>query len=274
MTESNQGVFCKVVHHGHHRIFTSNRGRPIVIREGHFYNIERETDIKTFWRCNFFYKTKWKCRLQTIGSTVLKNLGLHLAEPENAEKQKAYVELKKRAGICKSQPPGSLIATFSMELEEHVLAKFPAMEHTKKAIYNQSRKELPPLPNDIKSFHTPNELQIIKFGEQELPMVVADTGAENGDQRIIVFAIQPHLEYLKNCETLICDGTFDALPLLTYQLYTIHSLVGDIAPPLLFAKLPNKNTLCYDKLLELVKKVCPEISPKLILTDFEKAARV
>ena len=103
-------------------------------------------------------------------------------------------------------------------------------------------------------------------------MVAGDTGAENSDQRIIVFAIQPHLEFLKNCETLICDGTFDAVPLLTYQRYTIHGLVGDIAPPLLFALLPNKNTLCYDTLLELVKKVCPEISPKLILTDFEKAA--
>ena len=80
---------------------TSNRGRPIVIRQGHIYNIERETDIKTFRYCNFFYKTKCKCRLQTIGSTVLKSLGAHnhLAEPENAEKQKPYAELKKRAGI-------------------------------------------------------------------------------------------------------------------------------------------------------------------------------
>ena len=103
-------------------------------------------------------------------------------------------------------------------------------------------------------------------------MVVADTDAENGDQKSIVCAIQPHLEYLKICESLICDGTFDAVPLLTYQLYTIHSLVGDIAAPLLFARLLNENTLCYDTLLELVKKVCPEFCPKLNLTDFEKAA--
>ena len=36
--------------------------------------------------------------------------------------------------------------------------------------------------------------------------------------------------------------------------------------------LPNKNILCYDTLLELVKKLGHEISQKLILTDFEKAA--
>ena len=75
---------------------TSNRDRPVVIRHiGHIYNLERETDIKTFWRCNFFYKTKRKCRLQTIRSTMQKSLRAHnhLAEPENAEKQKANSEL-------------------------------------------------------------------------------------------------------------------------------------------------------------------------------------
>ena len=112
----------------------------------------------------------------------------------------------------------------------------------------------------MKNLHKPNEQQIIKFGEQELPMVATDTGAENGDQRIIVFAIQPHLDNLKECETLICDGTFDAVPLLTYQLYTIHGLVGDIATPLLFTSLPNKNSLCYDTLLELVQKIAPKLA--------------
>ena len=83
----------------------------------------------------------------------------------------------------------------------------------------------------------PNELQIIKFEEQELPMVAADTGAKNSLRHSTTFGIP------KECDTLICDGTFHAVPLLTYQLYTIHGLVGDIAPPLLFALLPNKNTV-------------------------------
>ena len=116
------------------------------------FTISKEKPTSKFLALQFFHKTKCKCRLQTLGSTVLKNLGPHnhLAEPEIAEKQKAYADLKKRAAICKNKPPGSLIATFSMELEEHVLAKFPAIEHTKKTLYNQRRKELPPLPNEFK----------------------------------------------------------------------------------------------------------------------------
>ena len=51
-----------------------------------------------------------------------------MAEPENAGKQKGYAELKKRAVIGNSQPC-RLIATSAMELDEHVLANFPAIEH-------------------------------------------------------------------------------------------------------------------------------------------------
>ena len=159
-----------------------------------------------------------------------------------------------------------------MGVEEHVLAKFPAVDHTRKTIYNQRRKELPPLPNNLQSLCIPEDLQVVKFGEEVLSMVAADTGPESGDQRILVFGVKPHLDYLRKCETLICDGTFDAVPLLTYQLYTIHGLVGDIAPPLLYALLPNKQTTCYESLFNIVKNVCPELCPTLILTDFEKAA--
>ena len=63
-------------------------------------------------------------------------------------------------------------------------------------------------------------------------MVVADTDAKNGDRRIIEFAKQLHLDYSEG-ESLICHGMSDIVPLLTYQLYTIHCLVGNIAPPLL-----------------------------------------
>ena len=77
----------------------------------------------------------------------------------------------------------------------------------------------------------------MRFGELELPMVAADKSAENGDQRIIIFAIQP-IGIPKKCKTLICDGTFDAVPLLTHQFHTFHALVGDVVPPLLYALLP------------------------------------
>ena len=122
-----------------------------------------------------------------------------------------------------------LIAECSMVLEEQVLFKFPAIERTKNTIYNQRTKEPPPL--DLKSLHfiATNS----KEDKEELSMVVADTDAKNGDRRIIEFAKQLHLDYSEEGESLICHGMSDIVPLLTYQLYTIHCLVGNIAPPLL-----------------------------------------
>ena len=60
----------------------------------------------------------------------------------------------------------------TLVLKKHVLAKLPSIEYTKK-IFEQRKKEHPPLPNDLKSVHSLNEVQVIKFGEQELSMVTA-----------------------------------------------------------------------------------------------------
>ena len=89
---------------------------------------------------------------------------------------------------------------------------------------------------------------------------------------MIVFGGKPQLEYLERCRVLICDGTFATVPSLTFQLYTIQGLAGDIAPPLFFALLPNKTTATYTKLNETLIKTCPNLSPERILIDFEKAA--
>ena len=70
------------------------------------------------------------------------------------------------------------------------------------------------------------------YGDHQESMLIFDSGPETGEDRMIVYGVKPQLEYLERCRVLICDGTFATLPSLTFQLYTIHGLVGDIAPPL------------------------------------------
>ena len=56
---------------------TSKGGLPIVIRHGQPYKIEEDTDVKTFWQCNYFYKTKGKYLLQTIANAVFSSIGVY-----------------------------------------------------------------------------------------------------------------------------------------------------------------------------------------------------
>ena len=93
---------------------TSNRGRPIVIRQERAHLQYRKRIRHQNFLALQFLPQNYICRLQTIGSTVLKSLGAHnhLAEPKNAKKQKAYDELKKRAGSAKVNPLAARLRQF------------------------------------------------------------------------------------------------------------------------------------------------------------------
>ena len=85
-------------------------------------------------------------------------------------------------------------------------------------------------------------------------MSIFDSGHETGEDRMIVFGVKSQLKCLEGCRVLNCEGTFATVPTLTFQLYTIHGLVRDIAPRVLFALLPCKTTATYAKLNETLIK--------------------
>ena len=60
-------------------------------------------------------------------------------------------------------------------------------------------------------------------------LVLHDTGTDDRN-RIITLGHQDLLPGLEK-ETLFGDGTFDVVPSLFYQLYTIHAQVGNNFPP-------------------------------------------
>ena len=142
-----------------------------------------------------------------------------------------------------SEFPGQILGKFSMDLASDHFAP----DHLKKTLYNKKRAKLPPLPANLESVTFPDNLISCDYGDHQENMLIFDSGPETGEDRMIVFGVKTQLEYLERCRVLICDGTFATVPSLTFQLYTIHGLVGDIAPPLLFALLPNKTTATYTK---------------------------
>jgi hypothetical protein len=70
------------------------------------------------------------------------------------------------------------------------------------------------------------------------------------------------------------DGTFDVVPTLYAQLWTIHGFTSDgWSFPLVYALLPNKSTSSYTYVLETL---CSQsrgfiLHPDMIIMDFEKA---
>ena len=68
----------------------------------------------------------------------------------------------------------------------------------------------------------------------------------------------------------LADGTFDIVPKLMKQLYTIHIIWYNKVLPLVYAYLPIKKTETYKIRFELLKKNL-KYFPISISVDFEKA---
>ena len=74
---------------------------------------------------------------------------------------------------------------------------------------------------------------------------------------------------------LFIDGTFKCFARHIYQLYTIHGGKKGNYVPLLFALLPCKSEMCYQKMWKFITDYCTErnvvLSPRIMHIDFEKA---
>ena len=70
------------------------------------------------------------------------------------------------------------------------------------------------------------------------------------------------LPILARCRVLLADGTFDSVPLVAKQLFTIHGLYEDIAPPLLYGFLPDKKESTYRRVLKVLRQHCPTLEPE------------
>lgn len=129
----------------------------------------------------------------------------------------------------------------------------------------------PAAPIDLKTLHLPEIYKTYSpndgISEQFL---LADSGQES--DRVLIFGRLSGLKILKNSRTWYCDGTFRIAPLLFSQVYVILAEPLGGVHPIIYALLPSKKASVYEKLLNMLKTLEPDLNPDLISCDFELAA--
>lgn len=86
-----------------------------------------------------------------------------------------------------------------------------------------------------------------------------------------MFATNENLDRLVQTTDIYADGTFSSAPIMFYQVYTIHGIFDGFVIPLVFCLLPNKRSSTYCKVLNKLKELRPQLNPKSIMMDYEKA---
>ena len=106
-----------------------------------------------------------------------------------------------------------------------------------------------------------------------------DSGAESGNQRIVIFGTQANVELLSSVTIWLADGTFKTVPSLFYQLYVINGLKGGLNLiftghifPSLYVLLANRTQETDANMWNKVHDLCPTAFPTHLIVDFEIAS--
>lgn len=122
----------------------------------------------------------------------------------------------------------------------------------------------PNLPTDVHRFIIPEMFRNTLRGEQFIKFDFNENG-----QRILLFCTDKNLKILKKCKIWQGDGTFDVVPELFAQLYTIHGRYKKSLIPLVYIVTTDRTEETY---LLILKKLCElqeGLNPTLLIVDFE-----
>ena len=98
------------------------------------------------------------------------------------------------------------------------------------------------------------------------------------EDRILIFTTAVNMKRLSEAPFWIMDGTFKTVPIIFYQMYTIHAPVGHgnrRVFPLMYAFMTGKSEVLYKRLFQDLTDIADEneidLNPQSIISDLELA---
>lgn len=255
--------------------------------DGYLYTCTDTKNDRKYWKCR--KKTECSARLVTVAAghnVVIRKGGdpashSHAPNPEEVEALRLMGTVKRAAADHPERPP-SAVMRIVREANEGVQAHLPTEESIRKSIRRERLKELPANPTSIDELRKlPEQYRKTVVGENFL---LYDSYEDDDwdDDRIVVFATRANVKLLFKSEVWYVDGTFQVVPSIFFQLFSIMGSVPQIykgterkiAVPLVHALLENKCERSYAKVFEVLLEYAQEhgivvIHPQKIMSDFE-----
>ncbi|KAL7294471.1 hypothetical protein TKK_0012465 [Trichogramma kaykai] len=142
----------------------------------------------------------------------------HKIEASEIAVAKLKTKIRKRA-VKSADVPANIVAAATSSISATTSSLLPTRKSLCRTIQRTRNKliEAPAVPDDASSLIIPPMFMCTISGATFL--------LHNGmldDQRILIYSTKANLSVLKKCSVWQGDGTFDTVPSLFHQLYTIH----------------------------------------------------
>lgn len=254
-------------------IIKSTRGADKLVVDGFIYHLEKRQD--TIWRwCCELKKQQCKGRISTEfidGKHHIKNGPTeHVHEPIAYKKDVCLANtlVKDMAVNHKEMRPSQIIRQSVVECNSDSRIHLPSKVAQIKKISRQRMGQLAE-PTTVDEINIPNELKIL---EGEL-FVLAEIKQDG--HTIIILGTKTSLQLLAKSTCWIVDGTFNVVPTLMYQLFTVHGRIDNTTAPMIYGIMSGKSKACYSlffgELVKIGENFGLNLQPEFIISDFERA---
>jgi hypothetical protein len=146
---------------------------------------------------------------------------IHAPQASRPQVIKAVAEIKKRARETR-EAPTQIIQDNMINIARDVRPHMPSLNALRQAI-TRVRKTGLPQPQSASDINIPASLCNTLKGDLFL---IKDHKVEQ--DRLLIFTTSENVRRLSRSLFWIMDGTFSTVPLVFYQLYTIHAPIGKV----------------------------------------------
>ncbi|CAG8573554.1 10071_t:CDS:2, partial [Gigaspora margarita] len=196
----------------------------------------------------------------------------HAPEPSCVEVIQALNNIKELATQTYEQL-SQIFHDATINMPEDSFYYMPNNEALHKQISHIRLRNLPSQPQTLQEIDIPIQLQTTIRGERFLAREI-----NINNEKIMIFCTSNNLLYLEEANFWLMDGTFKTVPTLFRQLYTIHAPVRGKNNfqvfPLVYILMTNQleesYKFAFQELLDLSEKADYNLSPPVIITDFEQ----
>ena len=263
------------------KLCKTRNGKPMIIEDGFEYcfNSKNKAGTRKYWACT----NRETCKARIITNfdveesiIVYKSaIHTHIGNPYCETVRQATEIIKTIAKENPNQAPSSIVQEAIREIRDvDVLVDVSERTALLKMVNRYQNSTRPALPSHVQNCIIESPYNLTYTGNEFLRF---DSGPFDAN-RVIIFYSDLGLKSIARSNQLYADGTFDTVPRLFFQLYTIHADIFGYTFPCVYVLCNKKNKVTYEKIYNHLIDACSiiglSLSPESIMVDFEAASMV
>ena len=249
---------------------------------GFLYVHDYARDDRTYYKCSLRIRSHCKGRgILSEGKFVVTKPHNHAANVSSAELTKARQDMKEMATKT-TESTAAIQRKVESGLSPASKALMPKDSNIRREIrrYREKARGCPAQPENTEELILPDQFKTVQIGDQPPESFLIYDSSEDqeyGGKRMLVFSSKWGLDHLARQDHWAADGTFDVVPPLFQQLYTIHGIVLGQNMPLVYVLMCEKSEAAYTHMLRVVREKVAEEHPGCafrgtVMMDAERAA--